>query len=438
MLSERLPWMAEMAAKRERMLVLTHESRVAAFRAHAPEARVVTDEASLRGVDGSFDAAVIDRFLERERWDRWVLQRIHRLLRMDAPLVLIVPALLSFRSAVDVAFLGYVARRLERRLLGRSRHREEAPDPVNRRYHLPRLVRKLASVGFTAIETRSFLRGRATLMARKAPARAGEGDSPWPDAELEGRWYAEQYASIAAASRGWLVRFPALKGLVATPLEPADWRDARVLVLAPHPDDELVGCGGTLCRLLAAGASVTILQATDGAELASLRGLAPQQRRRVRQDEARRVAAALGARLVLWPHEDARLQCGPDTVAELARLLRELRPSHVFTPFLADLHADHRAISRILREALGNVPLRAEVLQYEVWGRVPANLYCEVGEVAADLEELLLLYERAMQVDDFVHFCARRNALRGRELTGRAAQVEAFLSTTVEAYRELA
>jgi LmbE family N-acetylglucosaminyl deacetylase len=243
---------------------------------------------------------------------------------------------------------------------------------------------------------------------------------------------------MPAARDAWLSVFPEFRALTPRPIEPSEWRDARVLVLAPHPDDELIGCGGTLCRLLAAGAKVSILQATDGCKLASLRELPEPRRKNVRLEEAQRVASALGAGLVLWRQEDARLRCSGGTIAKLARLLGELRPTHVFTPFLGDMHADHRTLSCILGGALAMAPLQPQVLQYEVWGLVPANLYCDITGRAETLESLLLLYERAMQVEDFVHFCGSRNLARALELTGRPAYVEAFLATIGADYCRLA
>ena len=63
----------------------------------------------------------------------------------------------------------------------------------------------------------------------------------------------------------------------------------NVLVLAPHPDDEVLGCGGTICRHVAAGDSVTVLVATRGTrELYSDEGV-----ERVRA-EARKAHQILG------------------------------------------------------------------------------------------------------------------------------------------------
>lgn len=406
----------------KRLLVVTAPSRAASFSRRGAE--VVSDVAALERLDGPFDAAHIEGLLEREPWDRWVLQCVHRVLRPGAPVRVVVPPLLSAASAADVGFLAHAAKRVFVRLVQRWQPDFELSGRVRRRYHVPRLARRMETLGYAVLEER-----RAELLARKAPSLWGEAGRAWPQAHSHRAEHATRYAPLYAAREAWLARFAEYRRAAARELDPGQWRGARVLALAPHPDDELIGCGGTLCRLAAAGAKVIILQATDGARLRSLRDLPQSRRKFVRLEEARRVAAAIGAELLLWGQEDSRLRRCEAAVAALARALDEVRPTHVFTPFLGDPHADHRTLSGILADALLLAAIEPCVLQYEVWSLVPANLYCDVTREAQRVERLLLLYARAMRADDFVHFCESRNLARALELTGRPGYAEAFLAS---------
>jgi LmbE family N-acetylglucosaminyl deacetylase len=296
----------------------------------------------------------------------------------------------------------------------------------------------MEALGYSAIEVDATPAARATLRARKVPSLAGLNGRGWPDQQEHRRRYSERYADISAAREAWYARFPELREPRPRAIERAEWRDARVLVLSPHPDDELIGCGGTACVALSAGAKVTIVQATDGSELRSLGDLPSSARKSVRLDEASRVAAALGAQLVLWREPDGALECSERTISRLVRLLDEQRPTHVLAPFLGDPHGDHGTLSRILAGALARSSVAPRVLQFEVWSLVPANLYCEVTGQMEKLEGLLMLYERALRADDFVHFCEARNLARALELTGGPGYVEAFLGTTSAEYRRLA
>ncbi len=121
----------------------------------------------------------------------------------------------------------------------------------------------------------------------------------------------------------------------------------RALIVAPHPDDETIGCAGLVLRLRRRGARVDIAIVTDGG--ASHRDSASFPRARLvatRASEARRAAMLLGvpaARLHLLRHPDG----GLDTLdraarSRLARQLARFRADLVAMPLPDDAHPDHR------------------------------------------------------------------------------------------------
>ncbi|HEX8419253.1 MAG TPA: PIG-L deacetylase family protein [Sphingomonas sp.] len=116
----------------------------------------------------------------------------------------------------------------------------------------------------------------------------------------------------------------------------------RALILAPHPDDEVLGCGGTIARLVGLGADVVIGVVT--------RGTPPQfsadQVEQVREEagEAHRCLGVADVRYLDLPA--ARLDTLPR--AELNRAIADLidavRPDTLFLPFCGDLHFDHKLV----------------------------------------------------------------------------------------------
>jgi LmbE family N-acetylglucosaminyl deacetylase len=159
----------------------------------------------------------------------------------------------------------------------------------------------------------------------------------------------------------------------------------------------------------------------------------------VRLDEAAAVARAIGIeRTIFWREDNQAFVHRPELVDRLVAILEETRPKLIFVPFITDIHPDHVLLARILAAALGRWSEPGTiVLGYEIWSRVPANAWCDVGSVMADLEQQLLLYETAMKVDDFVHGCAARNYANALALTGRPGFVEAFFQCEVTTYRSL-
>lgn len=179
--------------------------------------------------------------------------------------------------------------------------------------------------------------------------------------------------------RGPLVANPALR---------------RVLVLAAHPDDEALGCAGSLALLHEAGAQIAVVFATDG-EATRGADLPATEVGRRRRAEAIAACAALGVddvRFVGLP--DGRL---PARVEDLATYLMEavagFQPDGIMLPWFLDGHPDHAAVG----DALIRVPLdpQVELWGYETWTPLPANRIVDVTPVLAQKEAAIAAHTTA-------------------------------------------
>ena len=145
----------------------------------------------------------------------------------------------------------------------------------------------------------------------------------------------------------------------------------RALIVAPHPDDETIGCAGLILRLLRGGARVDILVVTDGA--ASHQNSAshpPHRLAAVRARETRAACARLGVtagRLRMLGLPDGGLTgLAPGRAGLLHRALaRHACADLICLPDPGDAHPDHRRTAQACRGALG----RAVRLAYLVWPR---------------------------------------------------------------------
>ena len=120
----------------------------------------------------------------------------------------------------------------------------------------------------------------------------------------------------------------------------------RVLVIAAHPDDELLGCGGTLALHARAGDEVTAVIACEGESLRYGPGGAGQA------EHMRRAARTLGlveSRPLGFPDQRLDTQSLLDLIVPLERAVRELRPAVVYCQFGGDANQDHE---RLFRAAL--------------------------------------------------------------------------------------
>ncbi len=141
---------------------------------------------------------------------------------------------------------------------------------------------------------------------------------------------------------------------------------ATVLVIAPHPDDETLGCGGTLMRQRNEGAEVhwliaTSMYATDGF---------PESRIKEREVEIQGVAEAYRFRSVSQlGFPTTRLDTVPmaELVAKIQAVLKRVQPDTIYLPFHGDAHSDHRRIFEAATAACKwfRAPFVRKVLAYE-------------------------------------------------------------------------
>lgn len=154
-------------------------------------------------------------------------------------------------------------------------------------------------------------------------------------------------------------------------------------VLAPHPDDETLGCGGLIATLAAAGNAPHVLFLTDGS--ASHRGHPRLDAAGVAALRAEEAATALGTLGV--PRAMIHFLNAPDgrlsrldareqsrILGALAGRLGELNPSEVYHPFRHDGSSEHEAafilLEKTLRSAVWqNAQTAARVLEYPLWSR---------------------------------------------------------------------
>jgi LmbE family N-acetylglucosaminyl deacetylase len=169
-------------------------------------------------------------------------------------------------------------------------------------------------------------------------------------------------------------------------------RDA--LVLAPHPDDETLGCGGTIAAKVAAGRRVHVVVVTDGRQShRHSRVVSGDELVAIRESELREACRRLGVAdgdVRTWHYPDGGLEAAAGRLRhDLIDLLGELSPPEVLVPAAIDAHPDHRALHRAARAALAHRSNRAAVYAYPVWMWDPRAWVERDAPVAAQARQLV-------------------------------------------------
>lgn len=137
-------------------------------------------------------------------------------------------------------------------------------------------------------------------------------------------------------------------------------RARRIMVLAPHPDDEVLGCGGSLAWHTHQGAEVTVIYMTSGE--AGGGNISDQALvRKTREQEASSGAAILGINnLYYLRFKDGSLEYNSANIKQLATLIRQLQPDIIYAPHATDTHPDHRCCHALTVSAIARASDRGK------------------------------------------------------------------------------
>lgn len=142
------------------------------------------------------------------------------------------------------------------------------------------------------------------------------------------------------------------------------------LILAPHQDDETLGCGGTILLKRNAGTRVHVAFMTDGSTSHRQFMAAAElcRRRRAEAIEACEVLGVTPDDLRFFDFPDGELAHHHDAaVAMVVALIDACRPHEMFVPYQRDVTSDHEATFRIATEALRKSSQQVQLYEYPVW-----------------------------------------------------------------------
>ena len=191
---------------------------------------------------------------------------------------------------------------------------------------------------------------------------------------------------------------------------------SRILVLSPHPDDESIGCGGTLRKHVLARDQVQVVFLTSGEK--GGHGRPPEETGRLREKEAAEAARILGiSSLEFWREPDGALRALEPVVKRLRKKVKDWRPDVIYVTHDREMHPDHRASVRLVRKAFsspGTRGVKPSVLMYEVW--TPIQRMDEIVDVSPYIETKLAAiraYKTQCEVVGFPEAILGLNRYRG-------------------------
>ena len=192
---------------------------------------------------------------------------------------------------------------------------------------------------------------------------------------------------------------------------------SKILVIAAHPDDEVLGMGGTIAKLTQAGNEVYVLIATDGSS-SQYRG--SDELNKIIEDkklETKACANVLGIKKVFYGElPDMKLDCTPHIVINqvIEKTINEIQPQIVYTHFWGDVNMDHQQVYKSTLVAVR--PVMGQIVKELYCYRVPSstewtpnksdtmfmpNVFIDINDVAEQKYEAFAKYSTELR--DYPH-----------------------------------
>jgi LmbE family N-acetylglucosaminyl deacetylase len=144
------------------------------------------------------------------------------------------------------------------------------------------------------------------------------------------------------------------------------------LVVAPHPDDETLGCGGAIALLRLLNCDVRVLVISDGTlSHPNSQKYPADALRKLRESETIKALSILGVEannVTFFGLPDGSISAYKDSAVEsCASYLTEVAPEIIFLPWRYDPHPDHRATCKLIYTALPQRNLTPRIIEYPIW-----------------------------------------------------------------------
>ena len=210
------------------------------------------------------------------------------------------------------------------------------------------------------------------------------------------------------------------------PFESTDLTGRRVLVLAPHPDDESLCCGGSLILHREHRDPVKVIFLTDGSA-SEHDGTTAEAISRLRQDEARKAASILGVEdLEFWGVRDRTLSLDSGTMDRLVLTLNRYQPELIYLPSPLDFHPDHRATTDLLWSSIQKSQLPVKLAFFDLNRPIKINTLVDITPVVDRKRRACDSYQSQLRHHPYTDIALAFNRYRAMTISPACDHAEGF------------
>jgi len=202
---------------------------------------------------------------------------------------------------------------------------------------------------------------------------------------------------------------------------------SKILIVAPHQDDEILGCGGYIRKNIEAGGSVVVLFITSGWSGVRNKKMPKKERIKIRETEAMNAGKILGVKKFIFLRKNDRAIYADQTLLfDIVKTIQTIQPDVILSPHEDDADLEHQLVNKLTKEAawlakegalitkLSPARQLKEILFYEVWAPIKKpTVYVDITKHIDLKIKALTQYKSQLQQRDYISIISGLNMFRG-------------------------
>jgi N-acetylglucosamine malate deacetylase 1 len=205
--------------------------------------------------------------------------------------------------------------------------------------------------------------------------------------------------------------------------------DKKILVLAPHPDDEILGAAGLIINGNNNNCHVTVVYLTSGSNIDS----------DTREKEARSVCDKANIDSIYFLHiEDGGIGNIDINTTDLQKIIDFCDPDIVSLPFIFDEHDDHVYTNKLISQVFFKNSQKVDFWAYQIYSSMPANVIIDITSIIEQKFDLMSMYKSQLNDFDFINWNKGLNAWNSRYLKSKKGKyAEQYFVVPFDQYIEI-
>jgi LmbE family N-acetylglucosaminyl deacetylase len=203
----------------------------------------------------------------------------------------------------------------------------------------------------------------------------------------------------------------------------------RILVMAPHPDDEILGAAGLIINGKNNNCHVTVIYLTSGSNIDS----------DTREKEARSVCDKANIDSIYFLHiEDGDIGSIDINTTDLQKIIDFCDPDIVSLPFIFDEHDDHVHTNKLISQVFFKNSKKVDFWAYQIYSSMPANVIIDMTSIIEQKFDLMSMYKSQLNDFDFINWNKGLNAWNSRYLKSKKSKyAEQYFVVPFDQYIEI-